>query len=202
MITYRKGLDNANADALSRKEHSDLEYTAATTQLPFLTKDLRQQQLTDPVIAQIHRALIQNKSTPPRWNTLPLNRYKQLWSQLCLHDGLACCQYTPSPSLNPVLVPLIPESCRHTILHRYHDTASAGHLGYQKTSAKVRQVGYWVGILQDIEKYCRECTTCQRTKPPMPTHAPLTTVPIGSPWEMVAVDILRVPVSQYNNRYF
>ena len=37
---------------------------------------------------------------------------------------------------------------------------SAGHLGYQKTAAKVRQVGYWVGMLQDIEKYCRECTTC------------------------------------------
>ena len=200
-ITYRKGLDNANADALSWKEHSDLEYTAATTQLPFLTKDLRQQQLTDPVIAQIHRALTQNKSTPPRWNKLPLNRYKQLWSQLCLHDGLACRQYTPSPSLNPVLVPLIPESCRHTILHQYHDTASAGHLGYQKTAAKVRQVGYWVGMLQDIEKYCRECTTCQCTKPPMPTRAPLTTVPIGSPWEMVAVDILQVPVSQHNNRY-
>ena len=114
---YCKGLDNANADALSQKEHSDLEYTAATTQLPFLTKDLRQQQLTDPVIAQIHRALTQNKSTPPHWNTPPLNRYKQLWSQLCLHGGLACRQYNPSPSLNPVLVPLIPESCRHTILH-------------------------------------------------------------------------------------
>ena len=35
----------------------------------------------------------------------------------------------------------------------------------------------------------------------MPTHAPLTTVPIGSPWEMVAVDILQVPISQHNNRY-
>ena len=56
-ITYRKGLDNVNVDALSQKEHSDLEYTAATTQLPFLAKDLRQQQFTDPVIVQIHRAL-------------------------------------------------------------------------------------------------------------------------------------------------
>ena len=56
-------------------------------------------------------------------------------------------------------------------------------------------------MLEDIEKYCRECTTCQCTKPPMPTHAPLTTVPIGGPWEMAAVDILQVPVSQHNNRY-
>ena len=39
-ITYCKGLDNTNADVLLRKEHSDLEYIAATTQLPCLTKDL------------------------------------------------------------------------------------------------------------------------------------------------------------------
>ena len=56
-------------------------------------------------------------------------------------------------------------------------------------------------MLQDIEKYCRECTICQRTKPPAPSHAPLTTVPIGRPREMVAVDILEVPVSQHNNCY-
>ena len=77
-ITYCKGLDNGNADALSRKEYSAFDYTAATTQLPFLTEDLRQQQLTDPVISQIHRALTQHKSTPSRWHTLPLSHYKQL----------------------------------------------------------------------------------------------------------------------------
>ena len=37
---------------------------AATTQLPFLTEDLRQQQFTNPVISQIHGALTQPKSTP------------------------------------------------------------------------------------------------------------------------------------------
>ena len=129
---------------------------------------------------------------------LPLSRYKQLWSQLCLHDGLVCRQYTPSPNLNTVLVPLVPESCHSTIFHQHHDTVSAAHLGFEKTAVRVRLVGYWVGMLQDIEKYCRECTISQCTKP---THVPLTTVPIGRPWEMVAVDILQVPVSQHNNHY-
>lgn len=114
---------------------------------------------------------------------------------------MVCRQYTPSPSLKTVSVPLIPESYRSTLLHQHHDTASAAHLGFEKTAARIRQVGYWVGMLQDIEKYCRECTICQRTKPPAPSPAPLTTVPIGRPWEMVAVDILEVPVSQHNNRY-
>ena len=46
-----------------------------------------------------------------------------------------------------------------------------------------------------------ECSVCQRTKPPSPTKSPLTNVPIGKPWEMVAIDILEVPVSQHNNHY-
>ena len=35
----------------------------------------------------------------------------------------------------------------------------------------------------------------------MPQHAPLTSLPIGRPWQMIAVDILEVPLSAKNNRY-
>ena len=35
----------------------------------------------------------------------------------------------------------------------------------------------------------RECQTCQRSKLPTPTRAPLVSVLIGKPWEMVAVDL-------------
>lgn len=35
----------------------------------------------------------------------------------------------------------------------------------------------------------------------MPSRAPLTNLPIGRPWQMVAIDILQVPVSTNNNKY-
>ena len=54
-------------------------------------------------------------------------------------------------------------------------------------------------MLQDIDRYCRECTVCQSTKPQAPASTQLVTVPIHKPWEMVAVDILEVPVTQHNN---
>ena len=204
-IAYRKGLENGNADALSRKDYQDLDHTtAATTQISLLTDQLIQQQRDDPVMCHIKKALCDGHSSQPqasRWRQYPLSRYRQLWSQLCLHDGIVCRKYTPSPSLTPVLVPLIPESCRATMLSEHHDSVSAAHLGIEKTTARIRQVGYWVGMLNDIDKYCRECTVCQRTKPALPTNAPLTNVPIGKPWEMVAVDILEVPISRYTNRY-
>ena len=61
--------------------------------------------------------------------------------------------------------------------------------------------GYWVSMLQDVEQHCQECMTCQKSQPTGPMRAPLVNVPIGRPWQMVAVDILEVPVSPNNNRY-
>ena len=45
-ITYCKGLEHGNADALSQ-EYFDPEYAAATTQFSLQTEELRQQQLSD-----------------------------------------------------------------------------------------------------------------------------------------------------------
>lgn len=41
---------------------------------------------------------------------------------------------------------------------------------------------------QHVERHCHKCTNCQKFKLPQPTRAPLTSVPIGKPWQMVAVD--------------
>ena len=42
---------------------------------------------------------------------------------------------------------------------------------------------------------------CQRSKQPMPTPVPKTNIPIGHPWQILAVDVLQVPVSSRGNRY-
>ena len=58
-----------------------------------------------------------------------------------------------------------------------------------------------MNMAKDVEHYCRQCTQCQKTELPMPSRAPLTNIPIGRPWEMIAVDILEVPLSPHNNQY-
>ena len=42
---------------------------------------------------------------------------------------------------------------------------------------------------------------CQQSKLPMPLAVPMTNVPIGRPWQMLAVDVLEVPMSGHGNRY-
>ena len=58
-----------------------------------------------------------------------------------------------------------------------------------------------MGMSKDVQLYCTNCTVCHKAKPPLPPRAPLVNTPIGKPWQMLAIDILVVPVSPNNNRY-
>ena len=201
-ISYRKGSANGNADALSRKPTYTKEQCATTLCLPKLLPDLHQHQADDPVISQLSDEL--QSGTSPRgrkWHHQPLRRYKQIWSQLLLKDGIVCRQYTPGPHSDKLIVPIIPKADQQKVLYQCHDVPKAGHVGSDKTAMKVRQLGYWVGMLHDINQYCSECVTCQSSKSPAPQKVPLISMPIGKPWEMVAVDILQVPTSCQNHRY-
>ena len=56
-------------------------------------------------------------------------------------------------------------------------------------------------MAKDVYSHCTNCMVCQKAKPPLPPRAPLVNTPIGKPWQMLAIDILEVPVSSKNNRY-
>ena len=219
-ISYRKGCQNNNADALSRmplpegdkantlsmNTTSGGEHTAATMCSSCLSAELQQQQHNDPLLCQLHEELSQDRKKTfspqgPAWCQPQLRRYRQIWSQLTVKDGVICHKYTPGPAKDPVIVPVIPAALQTTVISQYHDVPGAGHLGPDKTAARMRQVGHWVGMLRDIDQYCRECSVCQTSKLPLPSKAPLMSIPVGRAWEMVAIDILEVPRSYHNNRY-
>ena len=58
----------------------------------------------------------------------------------------------------------------------------------------------------DTQNYCDLCDACNQTKPALTQLVPLVNVPIGKPWEMLGVDILKVPmlcqVDSYIQEYF
>ena len=109
--------------------------------------------------------------------------------------------YTPGPTTDAVTVPVLPVTLQKEALQQCHDLPQAGHQGAQKTHYRLRRMAYWVNMAQDVESHCKECTVCQHTKPTMPMRVQMTSVPIGRPWQMIAMDILEVPVSSNNNRY-
>ena len=128
-------------------------------------------------------------------------RYRQFWSQLEILGRIFCRHYQPDPTMDSVTVPVLPVSLHQEALFQAHDAPSAGHQGTAKTLHRLRQESYWVGMAWDVERHCQECVTCQQTKPPLPKKAPLMSMPVGRPWQLVAVDILKVPLSMANNQY-
>jgi len=130
------------------------------------------------------------------WKQSPLRRYAQLWHQQCIVDNVICHTYCPSPASDSVTVPLVPPSLCQQSLQEAHYIPSAGHQGYLKTLSRLQHQAYWAGMASDAQQYCQQCNKCEMSKLPSPIQAPLQNIPIGNPWEMLAIDILEVRISR------
>ncbi|KAL5503413.1 hypothetical protein EMCRGX_G010361, partial [Ephydatia muelleri] len=185
-IEYKKGSQNGNADALSRRSVGAITHSGQPLD------DMRKAQRDDHAIGIVYTTLL-SKKTPThsgKWRQHPLRRYRQLWSQLQLIDGIVCKRYAPSPASDVISVPVLPESLQREALQRNHDAPSAGHQGIEKTLQRLKQEAFWANMAKDVNQYCSKCVVCQQAKLPTPTPAPMTNIPIGRPWKMIAVDVL------------
>ena len=199
-IVHRKGSANTNADALSRLPPPSCALTVA---LPhYSLPEFKKAKMLDPIISVVHKARLQSSDVPLyiTFNRGILRRYKQLWKQLAIADGVLCPTYSLEPLEGAVILPILPPSFQQEALTLSHDIPTAGHLGIDKTLDRLRRNAYWVSMARDVERYCRNCTICQKSKLSLPP-SPLQNMPIGQPWQMVAVDILQVPLSTTNNLY-
>ena len=197
-IEYKKGSQNGNADALSRRS-----VLATITHAGQPLEDMQKAQRDDPTISLLYAALL-SKKTPAHsgnWRQHALRRYRQIWSQLRLIDCIVCRRYAPSATPDIISVPVLPESLQKEALQRNHDAPSAGHQGVEKTLQRLKQEAFWVHMAREVNEYCSKCVVCQQAKLPTPTCAPTTNIPIGRLWKMIAVDVLEVPKSVHNNIY-
>ena len=121
-MQYRKGKDNGNADALSRQSQPDSSTVSAVSATN--RDDIQQNQLDDPVISVIRKALHASSSLPmsQAWCKPPLSRYRQLWLQLMLRDGIVYQNYSPGPSSVSVTVPLVPAALQPLFLAQCHES--------------------------------------------------------------------------------
>ena len=204
-IVYRKGALNANADSLSRCGHKKITTPTAATfcSLGILPQTLQDAQQNDPATSAIYDQLSKSheKPTDAKWRKQPLYRYVQIWPQSLLVDDIVCRQYNPSPDSEMITVPVLPQALRQDALYQAHNIPGSGHQGQDRILQKLCLDAYWVGMSRDVAEHCLTCTTCQQAKLPAPTKAPLVSLPVGRPWEMLAVDVLEVPLSSHGNRY-
>ena len=152
-IQVQKGSDNTDPDALSRRpDHHELN--SLTVQLDTgIRQRLVEGYLTDPRLKPIYESCLEG--SPPA-------RYSLADNVLCLErdDTLVVC--IPSKS-----------DLRLSLLHDAHDSAIAGHFGFEKTYQHLHSRFYWPSMAKDTKLYVQSCENCQRNKPDLQRPAGL-----------------------------
>jgi len=86
---------------------------------------------------------------------------------------------------------VVPKAVQNIVLSLGHSIPWAGHLGRQKTLARIKRHFYWPGLRADVVKFCKTCPECQLTSNRLPSKAPLQPLPVmGVPFERLAMDIV------------
>ena len=216
---HRPGKRHGNADALSRlpcrqcgqqepspEPHASVVVSRVSLPCRYSQNDLRRAQLEDPVIGPILSAREDDRkpsNADAKGKSSHYRRLLQLWDQLIVQDWLLwrCYENDDGSSQHTQLI--VPCSLRDQVLRDMHGGAMSGHFGEDKTLSRLREGFYWPGFHTDVKLWCQTCQDCARQKMPTPKRkAPLQNMQVGSPMQVVAVDILGpLPKSSTGNQY-
>ncbi|UYV84587.1 hypothetical protein LAZ67_X002728, partial [Cordylochernes scorpioides] len=184
-VVYKSGRKHQDADCLSR---SPLEYSEDMEEdIPSIVtlQNFSEEQMNDQALRKIADQL---QSTPNNTfvkidNTLYRKNY--------------------DPMGKPWLL-VVPRHLRQELLKNFHDSPTAGHLGFTKTYDRIRKKYYWPGMYRTVRKYVAHCSDCQRRKhqPQLPSGH-LQPIPVPEvAFEKVVMDLLgRFPTSEGGNRW-
>ena len=163
---------------------------------------LRKQQLSDRDIGPVMEKLQETDK-----GVITLSKAgEQLWrvrENLEIKDGLLVRWHKFKAGLKAVEQVVLPTCLRSLVLESLHDSDFAGHFGEQRTLARVKLRYYWPGYVEDVKNWCRTCDVCQRRKGPKSRNVvPLTPIDTGKgPFEHIALDLLKLPVTERGNQY-
>ena len=188
-IEHRKGIDNANADALSRIPPA---VSAVIVHDRDDTDTIKKEQRKDKFCKLILRKI----SHPDEYIRLPKGITAR---RFVVQNDLLYFRSRRGHSLRLV----VPDSMQLQILQEDHDIPIAGHLGYDRTLAKIKPRYYWLNLSRDVFWYCRSCLQCQKRKETGRGKAPLVPIPVkGEPMKQLGIDIVGpLPRTQRKNRF-
>ena len=133
-----------------------------------------------------------------RWGAIA-----KVWHQLALDDGVLhrFRKVGPAEGQEERQLLVVPDSMVPEVLAKLRN--NGGHFGEEKTLNRVAERFWWPGCTRAVENYVASCVKCQQRKMPVKkTKAALQTVPVGGPFEMLAMDFLGpLPTTEQGNKY-
>ena len=148
-IVHRSGKSNGNADALSRRDYDNL--IAPLDKGGVQTEKIRDLQRRDSALADIIEYLefeeLPNESKAAKQLLYTIEQY------YLDPEGILCHIWVPGGKRSsiPKSQLVVPASLRHEILVNVHDLPTGGHLGVNKTYAKLRERYFWPKMYMDVQ---------------------------------------------------
>lgn len=190
-LVYKKGSQLFIADALSRAQlsetsPSDIEdYEVLTVQPVGSHKmtELKRETALDPTMINLASVILHG--WPVSKSDVPddLKPYFNVRDQLATRDSVI---YKGEKVV-------VPESLRSVYRQRVH----LGHVGEESTKRRVRDILYWPGMNEDVERLVRTCSVCNSCKPHQ-QREPLKLYDVPErPWSLVATDLFHWNGAEY-----
>ena len=223
-IEYRAGKKHVNADALSRLPYepttseelsnSKEDYVISSirsdtnavnkTIIFFEDNDIKIKQLNDDDIRWIYQLILEYKDKKPEDVVADNDTRKAYLDQYddLMVEGDNVYRKFMNANQEEFRQFLVPKNFVITILDKMHKSIFNGHLGRDKTIAKINERFYWPKMYVDTNKYLQECDKCQKIKSPPPRKAPLKPLKPKKPLELITMDVagpLRTTTS--DNKY-
>ncbi|GKA83145.1 putative mitochondrial protein [Tanacetum coccineum] len=176
-IVFKKGVDNAAADALSRvNQGAELLQTVVSSVSSDVMNQIKVSWQNDDTMQQLIKSL---KDNSYKGNKLSLE------GDLLKRKG-------------KIMVGNEVE-LRKQLIAYFHESAVGGHSGVLVTTKKLSVVFYWKGLKRMVRQFVKECDTCQRQKPDLSAY-PGCLQPLPIPeriWTEVSMDFIeKLPNSQ------
>ena len=86
-------------------------------------------------------------------------------------------------SQSSLLQLLVPKSGREQLFLTYHASFFGGHLGRNRTLARLAHRFYWSGMSDDVKEWLTQCVACVKRNSPVGQHHPLGNIPTGHRWD-------------------
>jgi len=152
---YPKGGDNSYASVNPHNFHSVFTHEQ-------IAASLRATILTTPTL-RAATILDQNQLYSDILATLPLDT--SISNHLLHPEGRWSKDSAGFLRLDNRMYVLDNANLRLRVLQYHHDHVLAGHLGQNKTLELIQRHYTWPNIRDNIQKFCKSCVTCMRSKP-------------------------------------
>ena len=210
-IVHKKGVQNTNADALSRSPQTQVEYEVKrleyddlfyipdddTMDADYMDRDrTKNAQDQDPFLKDISEYI----NDPIRYQTDKPAKARITAPYAKHYVKVDNILYRVEGKARKLA---IPQDMVEEMLHLSHNTALGGHLGILKTMKRISKYLHWPKMKADVSRWIAACMHCRLRKTPASNHVgKLQPILPTRPWQIVHMDFRGpLPISAKGNRY-